>query len=75
MGNGCDLQPEGYATRRHVRKHIPKTGRKTFIHPVALSAGFPCLRRQHDCDQMFSTFSLPEGTNTLFEILKKTLPF
>lgn len=53
----------------------PPTVRKTFIHSVALSAGFSCFRLQHDCDQMFYTFSLCEGTNTLFEILKKMLLF
>lgn len=33
MGNGCNSQMEGYATRWHVRKHIQTTKSQKDIHP------------------------------------------
>ena len=33
MGNGCNLQTEGYATRWHVRKHIQTTNSQKDLHP------------------------------------------
>lgn len=33
MGNGCNLQSEGYATRWHVRKHIHTTDSQKDLHP------------------------------------------